>query len=525
MYTLVVVRIRAARNIHRPMLKRLLRAPIRFFEVTPLGRIMNRFTGDMNGVDLFVGLSAGNLTSHLTAVVFTIATISFFVPVLLLAMVPIAYIYVRIGSYYIRASRSLKRITSVTKSPILSLFTETLNGATTIRSFNHNHRFETEFSHKIDDNNRSSYFQTISNSWLSIRIQAVGSLVMFFSGVFVIAAGVGPALAGLCLNLTLMLSDHLINLVKTQSSLEISMNAVERCWEYLKIEQEAEEIVEFNRPAINWPSHGKVSIQNLEMKYSADTPVVLHGISADISAGEKVGIVGRTGAGKSTLALAFFRMIEPSSGTIIIDNMDIRQMGLKDLRSHLTIIPQDPVLFAGTVRYNLDPCGETTDVDLWAALKRAHLVSAGSENGSTGGGSATIAAAENEFVINLDSAVAEGGTNLSAGQRQLLCLARALARKSRVILLDEATASVDTETDSRIQDTIRKELTHCTVLTIAHRLKTVMDYDRVIVLDHGKIIENGKPLDLIEKSSVKAFRKMCEESGEFDELLAIARRA
>ncbi|KAJ3315207.1 hypothetical protein HDU76_002250 [Blyttiomyces sp. JEL0837] len=549
---LVSLRLLASKKIHEQMLHRVLRAPMRFFEVTPIGRIMNRFTNDISSVDRRVSIAAGNSLYNLTLITFVLGTISMFLPALIVIIIPIGYIYIQIGLYYIRTSQSLKRISAVTKTPILSLFFETLNGVSVIRSFKHIDRFEKEFSRRVDDNNRSSYFLFIASAWLSLRIQAVGASVMFVCGLLVVISGVGPSLAGLCLNLTFTLSSEMINLVRNQSEFELAMNAVERCYEYLEIEQEADAIIETNRPAENWPSEGKVSIQSLEMRYSPETPVVLHGISAEIGAREKVGIVGRTGAGKSTMTLAFFRVIEPSGGTIVIDGVDIRQIGLDDLRSHLTIIPQDPILFAGTVRYNMDPFEIVPDADLWAALKRAHLVtpsaierasssasisSASSSGQSTptlseevtlaggnGNGNGKGKEKENECVITLDTQIAEGGSNLSAGQRQLLCLARALARKSRVIMLDEATASVDTETDSRIQDTIRTELTHCTVLTIAHRLKTVVDYDRIIVLDQGKIIENGSPLELIENSPVKAFRKMCEESGEFDELLALAKR-
>ncbi|KAJ3298346.1 hypothetical protein HDU76_006466, partial [Blyttiomyces sp. JEL0837] len=571
----------AARSIHRKMMMRLLRAPLRFFEVTPIGRITNRFTKDISSVDWEVGGATGNLVFHIIAATFVIGTVSYFIPVLLIAMIPITYVYARIGLYYIRTSRSLKRIDSVVKSPMFSQFSETLNGVTTIRAFQHTRRFEKEFSRRVDDFNRANYYLAISNLWLSVRIQAIGTLIMFFSGVFVIAAGIGPGLAGLCLNFTLTLTDTLISLVRMQSWLEMSMNSIERVYEYLNIDQEAPEVIEGNRPGDNWPSQGHVSIRNLEMRYSATTPVVLHGVSAEIGAREKVGIVGRTGAGKSTLTLAMFRILEPSSGTIVIDGVDIRQIGLDDLRSHLTIIPQDPVLFAGTVRTNLDPFGQVSDAELWAALKRAHLATPSTASESVqvtetittttvtrASSSSTLVEEDvvisvsddaaststkkgNEFVITLDTPISEGGSNLSAGQRQLLCLARALAKKSHVIMLDEATASVDTETDGRIQQTIRSEFADCTVLTIAHRLKTIVDCeyqlylfevvaalvgvetktnvspqtdDRVIVLDQGRIIENGSPLELIEKSPVKAFRKMCEETGEFEELVAIAKR-
>ncbi|KAJ3010929.1 UNVERIFIED_CONTAM: hypothetical protein HDU68_001911 [Siphonaria sp. JEL0065] len=537
--------LQAARSLHSAMLKRILRAPLRFFEVTPLGRVMNRFTKDMSSIDWEVGNSAASMTYFVVAFCFVIGTVASVIPAFIFFLIPIGYIYVRIGLYYIRTSRSLKRVESTARSPIFSHFSETLNGVTTIRAFNELSRFSAESSRRFNDSNCATYYLAISNLWLSIRIEAIGTLIVFCAGVLIVATGVAPGLAGLCLNFTLSLTHTLISLVRFQSWMEMAMNSIERCDEYLSIDQEAAAIDPENRPATNWPNDGKISIQELEMRYSADSPVVLHGISAEIGAREKVGVIGRTGAGKSSLTMAMFRIVEPSGGKIVIDGVDVSQIGLEDLRSRLTIIPQDPVLFAGTVRSNLDPFGLLTDSELWTALKRAHLVpsehdkvtrmaSTSSINtlfieDETESSSLSIPHTEtgdnNEFSLALDSPISEGGLNLSAGQRQLLSLARALARGSKIILLDEATASVDNETDARIQATIRSEFANSTVLTIAHRLKTIADYDRVIVLDHGRIIENGRPIDLIENSDLKAFRKMCQETGEFDELVEIARTA
>ncbi|KAI8611877.1 hypothetical protein BC830DRAFT_624097 [Chytriomyces sp. MP71] len=529
--------VRAAKEIHRAMLERIMRTPLRFFEVTPLGRIMNRFTKDMGSVDREVGASAGNTVYNLVAVSFIIGSVASVIPGLLLLLLPIAYCYYRVGMFYIRTSRSLKRIDSVVRSPIFSHFSETLNGVTTIRAFNSLSRFSQESFRRFDVSNRASYFLIVSNLWLSIRIQSLSALIIGCAATLVVATGVGAGLAGLCLNLTLSVTDNLIALVRMQSWLEMVMNSIERCDEYIHLDSEAADVIPDKRPPQSWPTEGRVSIRNLEMRYSPESPLVLHGISAEIEAREKVGIVGRTGAGKSTLTLAFFRIVEPSGGSIVIDGVDTGKIGLDDLRSNLTIIPQDPVLFAGTVRSNMDPFGNIPDDILLNALHRSHLVSS---NGKPAvlehtNSSATLVmdeeendesstrTAEPEFTFTLDSPISEGGSNLSAGQRQLLCLARALAKGSKVILLDEATASVDSETDGRIQATIRSEFTDSTVLTIAHRLKTIVDYDRVIVLDHGVIVENGRPIDLIENSKVNAFRRMCEETGEFEDLVAIAR--
>ncbi|KAJ3080533.1 hypothetical protein HDU99_008120, partial [Rhizoclosmatium hyalinum] len=485
--------IRAARAIHEAMLKKVLRAPLRFFEVTPLGRVMNRFTKDLSSVDWEVGNSTGSLVFFIVQCAIVIGTVSTVLPALFLFLIPLCYVYIRIGQYYIRTSRSLKRIDSVARSPIFSHFSETLNGVTTIRAFNELTRFTEESSRRFNVSNRATYYLSISNLWLSMRIQSLGTLIVFSAGVLIVATGVGPGLAGLCLNFTLTLTDTLIALVRVQSWMEMSMNSIERCDEYIHLEEEAEDIVLGNRPPVSWPQEGKISIQNLQMRYSPDTPVVLHGVDAEIGAREKVGVVGRTGAGKSTLTLAMFRIVEPCGGRIVIDGVDISGIGLDDLRGALTIIPQDPVLFAGTVRSNIDPFETISDAELWAALKRAHLVPSNGDRvrGTSSSSPATVIVedddatanqgsakiVDNEFTLNLDSPISEGGQNLSAGQRQLLCLARALAKGSKVIMLDEATASVDTETDSRIQSTIRTEFAGSTLLVIAHRLRTIIDYD------------------------------------------------
>ncbi|KAJ1562057.1 hypothetical protein HK405_000253, partial [Cladochytrium tenue] len=530
-------KIRAGRKMHAGMLKRVLWAPLRFFETTPMGRIVNRFSKDLQAVDTRVSVATGNTIFQILTLIIVLGTICSVIPALFLVIVPLIYVYAKVGLYYIKTSRSIKRISSVVRSPIFSHFSETLNGISVIRAFHQSRRFQQHMERLIEDSNRAEYFLFISGVWLSVRIQALGSVVVLFTAFLILLAGLGPHLAGLCLNFTLNISDSLIAVVRLQSMLEMSMNAIERCDEYLKLDQEAPAVVPAHRPPPNWPHTGVVSIRALELRYAPELPLVLRGVSAEIGAREKVGIVGRTGAGKSSLSMAFFRIVEPSAGTIVVDGVDLRTIGLRDLRAALSVIPQDPVLFAGDVRANLDPFGACSDADLSSALRRAHLAARPAlldrDDASTvvsieSAGDATSTTASRppgDFSVALDTPVAEGGANFSVGQRQLLCLARALARRSRLVVLDEATASVDSETDARIQDTIRSELGDATVLTIAHRLKTIADYDRVLVLDHGAIIENGSPLSLLEGSPHGAFHRMCEESGEFTELLAIARDA
>ncbi|KAJ1556210.1 hypothetical protein HK405_005084 [Cladochytrium tenue] len=338
----------------------------------------------------------------------------------------------------------------------------------------------------------------------------------------------------------------------------MSLNAVERCNEYSVLEQEPARVVEDYRPGAEWPEEGVVEVKDLSIRYAVDQPLVLKNITFTTKKGEKIGVVGRTGAGKSTLSLAFFRILPHASGTIVIDGMDINRMGLQDLRSRLTIIPQDPVLFTGTVRSNLDPLSEWNDEDLWRVLRSTHVLEslqsasastlaatiateaparleaassssttqveiteAISSSSSSGSGSGEMTAVPGNKTFSLDTMVQENGSNFSQGQRQLLCLARAMLRRTRLIFLDEATASIDAAMDERIQNSIKHEFGDATVFCIAHRLRTVAGFDRVLVLAQGEVVEFGAPAELMERSG-GLFRHMCEDSGDFEELQLIA---
>jgi ABC-type multidrug transport system fused ATPase/permease subunit len=288
------------------------------------------------------------------------------------------------------------------------------------------------------------------------------------------------------------------------------MNSVERVHEYLSLEQEAPPVIEDSRPPAGWPSKGEISVEGLRVAYTPDGEDVIRDLTFRVAAKERVGIVGRTGAGKSTLAIAFFRFVEAAAGRIVIDGVDISCIGLQDLRSNITIIPQDPTLFNGTLRSNLDPFGEHDDAAIWTALRRSHLVEAGQPHPPG--------------LESLDAAVSENGGNFSQGQRQLLAMARALLRTSRVIIMDEATASVDFDTDAKIQQTIRDEFRASSLLCIAHRLRTVIDYDKVLVMDHGQLVEYGHPHTLLQNPD-GLFTSMCEQSGEYSKLIELAKAA
>ncbi|KAI0220819.1 Transporter of the ATP-binding cassette (ABC) [Massospora cicadina] len=497
--------VRASKRLHADLLDRVLRAPMRFFDTTPIGRLVNRFSKDLQCVDQELMPSAGVLLSETLASLAILGMLVGVLPQFMVAAVGIVLAYRWVIQFYIRGSREMKRIESTTRSPIYAHCGETIQGVTTIRAFECEARFLAATYAKVDRNLRCYFYLWVANRWLQIRSDLTGNLVALATGVLLLAfrSRLSPALAGLALSYALNFSSHILWIARYYSVVEMNLNSIERLQEYLSVAPEPPLVVEACRPPPHWPTRGQISIRNLVIRYAADRDPVIRGISFDVRPGEKVGIVGRTGAGKSTLALAFFRFIDAEVGSIAIDGLDIYRLGLNDLRSRLTIIPQDAVLFSGTIRSNLDPFEQHPDQRLWHALRRVHF------------GAPTA--------FTLDQPVTENGRNFSQGQRQLLALARALLRRSRVIIMDEATASVDHATDASIQATIRQEFSHCTLLCIAHRLRTIIDYDRVLVMDRGCVKEFDTPAALLSKPNGH-FRSMCRESGDLESLLQLAGR-
>ncbi|RCI05063.1 hypothetical protein CU098_008718 [Rhizopus stolonifer] len=487
----------ASRRIHMQLLDRVLGAKVRFFDTTPIGRIVNRFSSDLETIDQNVATSLSFLLYSVIATVSVIMLVSAITPAFILPGICIAYVFKRIGFYYLQSSRDLKRLNSVSRSPIYIQFGETIQGVSTVRAFGCQARFTEENYKRIDANNRPFIWMWATNRWLHCRVDVLGAFVGLCTGTVLILSRdwLQPGLAGLSLSYALTFTHHVLWVVRMYAINEMNMNAIERVHEYLEIEQESEsgEYVEES-----WPRTGCVQVEDLVVKYDDNGPAVLRNLSFETRPREKIGIVGRTGSGKSTLALSLFRFMDPVGGRILIDGVDISKVELKLLRSRLTIIPQDPVLFSGTVRSNLDPFDQYSDAVLWEALRRAHLEG-----------------------VELDAVVEESGNNWSQGQRQLIALARALVKKTSLILLDEATSSVDFETDQQIQETIRSEFKDSTLLCIAHRIRTVADYDRILVLDHGQLVEFGTPYELMIKED-GVFQQMCVKSGEYKELLAIA---
>ncbi|GAW25583.1 putative ABC transporter family protein [Rosellinia necatrix] len=493
---------RASKALLHQAVTRTLRAPMSFFDTTPLGRITNRFSRDVDVMD-------NNLTDSMRMYFLTVVTvISVFALIIAffyyfaIALVPLAVIFVLAASYYRASAREVKRFESVLRSVVFAKFSEGISGVASIRAYGLQGRFVEDLRNTIDDMN-SAYYLTFSNQrWLSVRLDLIGNLLVFTTGILVVTSrfSVPPSIGGLVLSYILSIVQMLQFAVRQLAEVENGMNAVERLLHYgTQLEEEAPEHTIDVRPS--WPEKGEIVFNKVEMRYRKNLPLVLKGLSMHVRGGERIGIVGRTGAGKSSIMSTLFRLVEISSGHITIDGIDIATIGLHDLRSRLAIIPQDPTLFHGTVRSNLDPFSEHSDLELWSALRQADLVPHDVGLGDKDPGR-----------IHLDSVVEEDGLNFSLGQRQLMALARALVRGSRIIVCDEATSSVDMETDDKIQKTMAAGFRGRTLLCIAHRLRTIIGYDRICVMDAGRIAELGTPLELWEMEG-GIFRSMCERSG------------
>jgi ABC-type multidrug transport system fused ATPase/permease subunit len=533
----------ASWKLHNRLMGSVTGARFKFFDVTPLGQMMNRFSKDLEALDQEVAPTAIGVASCAFGIIVTIVLIAIITPGFLIAGVLITGAYVFLGAFYLRSSRDLKRLESVQRSPLFQQFGETLSGVTTIRAYGDERRFIRDNLTKINNQARPFIYLWAANRWLAFRTDFLGDLVAFSAGVFVILSlgKIDAGSAGISLSYAIGFAENILWLVRLYASNEQNMNAVERIKEYLDVEQEAAAVVEDNRPPANWPSQGAVEFINYTTRYRKELDPVLRNLTFKIPAREKVGIVGRTGAGKSSLTLAIFRALEADEGKILIDDVDIGLIGLRDLREAITIVPQEPTLFMGTIRTNLDPFNLYTDEQIFDALRRVHLIGPDEStsraeslllpqpptialpDGDGAVDSAEPATPTNKNVfLDLSSPVTESGNNLSQGQRQLLCLARAMLKKPTLLVMDEATASIDYATDTKIQETIR-ELTSTTI-TIAHRLQTIVDYDKVLVLDKGEIVEYAHPWELMRKKD-GLFRSMCDMSGDYDVLAKAAKKA
>lgn len=487
----------------RQAVTRVLRAPMSFFDTTPLGRITNRFSRDVDVMD-------NNLTDAIRMYFFTLAMITSVFGLIIaffhffaVALVPLYLVFIASAVYYRASAREVKRYESLLRSNVFAKFSEGLSGVASIRAYGLKDKFVNDLRKAIDEMN-AAYYLTFSNQrWLSVRLDTIGNMLVFTVGILVVTSrfSVNPSIGGLVLSYILAIVQMLQFSVRQLAEVENGMNAVERI-RYYGTELEEEAPLRTVEVRESWPEKGEIIFDNVEMRYRENLPLVLSGLSMHIKGGERIGIVGRTGAGKSSIMSTLFRLVEITSGSINIDGLDISTLGLHDLRSRLAIIPQDPTLFNGTVRSNLDPFNEHTDLELWAALRQADLIPADntSEDRKT-----------DPSRIHLDTVVEEDGLNFSLGQRQLMALARALVRGSQIIVCDEATSSVDMETDDKIQNTIATAFRGKTLLCIAHRLRTIVGYDRICVMDAGNIAELDTPLELWHKGGI--FRSMCDRSG------------
>ncbi|KAK0395659.1 hypothetical protein QR680_001380 [Steinernema hermaphroditum] len=499
MLSMVFGGLSASRNLHSPMLRNLMRSPMSFFDTTPIGRILNRFGKDIDVVDSLLPLNFRYFVMCIFQVFTTLLIIVISTPIFAIVIIPLAIIYIISLRFYVPTSRQLKRLESVNRSPIYSHFSESVQGAASIRAFGKVGEFCQISADRVDRFVRCKYHNLIANRWLAVRLEFIGNCVVLFAALFGAFSNhwgfpVSAGIIGLSISYALNITEVLNFAVRQISELETNIVSVERLKEYSETSTEAEWRVEGSSMPPGWPMSGKIELTGYSTRYRPGLELVVRGLTVDVRGGEKIGIVGRTGAGKSSLTLALFRMIEPADGKIVIDGIDVAKIGLHELRGNLTIIPQDPVLFSGTLRFNLDPFRRYSDDQIWTALELAHLKTFAK---SLAGG--------------LEYVITEGGDNISVGQRQLVCLARALLRRSKVLVLDEATAAVDLATDALIQETIRREFKESSVLTIAHRLNTILDYDRVLVLDNGEMKEFGEPDALLSDPS-SAFYSMATDA-------------
>ncbi|XP_026778605.1 ATP-binding cassette sub-family C member 9 isoform X2 [Pangasianodon hypophthalmus] len=476
----------AATNVHHNLLNKIIHAPLRFFDVTPLGQILNRFSADTNIIDQHIPPTLESLTRSTLLCLSAIGIIAFVTPAFLIALVPLGVAFYFIQKYFRVASKDLQDLDDSTQLPLLCHFSETAEGLTTIRAFRHETRFRQRMLELTDTNNIAYLFLSAANRWLEVRTDYLGAVIVLTAAVAAIwmsSYGVQPGLVGLGLTYALTVTNYLNWVVRNLADLEVQMAAVKKVNSFLSTESENYEgSIDVSQVPEDWPQHGEIKIQDLCVRYDPILKPVLKHVNAFINPGEKVGICGRTGSGKSSLSLAFFNMVDVFEGKIIIDGIDICKLPLHTLRSRLSIILQDPVLFSGSIRFNLDPECTCTDDRLWEALEIAQLKNM--VKALPGG---------------LDAVVTEGGENFSVGQRQLFCLARAFVRKSSILIMDEATASIDMATENILQKVVMTAFADRTVVTIAHRVHTILTADLVIVMKRGNILEYGKPEALMEQ--------------------------
>ena len=489
--------IRASRTVHKEMIESLIRAPIpTFHEIVPKGQILNRFSSDINSVDRGGMDSFLNILTTAISFVTCIGICGYYEPYSLLTIPIILFVGIKISNFYRKSSRELKRIESQKISPVLNLCNEVIPGTTTIRAFDFQQKYLSLFHENVDEHLKFRIINNGCNQWFDMNLDLVSfsfvafliSFTIFFKNKFSASA------VAIIYTYCDKMKNNLIRGLHTLTWYENSMIGYERCIEFTKCPSEAPLKKVGDESLENWPNKGQIEFINFSVKYRPDTEIVLKNISFKIEGKEKVGIVGRTGSGKSTITLCLFRILEPLEGKILIDDIDINSIGLNKLRNNLTIIPQDPALFGGSLRYNIDPLEKSTDNEIIHVLEKI--------------GFDYIVKRNNK---GLNQEIAEGGSNLSVGEKQLICITRAILRKSKIIIMDEATASIDYKTEEIIQKAISELLNDSTFITIAHRIKTIINYDRIITLDNGQIVDFDTPKNLL-KDKTSLFYELYSKS-------------
>ncbi|XP_055785728.1 ATP-binding cassette sub-family C member 4-like [Salvelinus fontinalis] len=489
------VLVKAAQSLHNRMFNSILRTPVRFFDINPIGRVLNRFSKDIGQLDAALPWTFVDFIQIFLQIIGVIAVAASVIPWILIPLVPLVIVFLFLRRYFLQTSRDVKRLESTTRSPVFSHLSSSLQGLWTIRAFRAEERFQNTFDAYQDLHSESWFLFLVTSRWFAVRLDGMCAVFVTITafGCLLLRDQVEAGSVGLALSYAVTLMGMFQWGVRQSAEVENMMTSVERVVEYTELESEAPWETQ-KRPPPEWPSQGLITFDRVSFSYSSDGPVVLKDMKAMFRPKEKVGIVGRTGAGKSSLVSALFRLAEPE-GRIYIDGVLTSEIGLHDLRQKMSIIPQDPVLFTGTMRKNLDPFSQHTDEDLWNALQEVQLKSA-----------------VEELPNKMETVLAESGSNFSVGQRQLVCLARAVLRKNRILIIDEATANVDPRTDELIQKTIRDKFRECTVLTIAHRLNTIIDSDRILVLDAGQIHAYDEPYTLLQNHD-GIFFKMVQQTG------------
>ncbi|KAM3068375.1 hypothetical protein ACMFMG_009513 [Clarireedia jacksonii] len=511
--------IRASKVLFENLCFCVLRTPLRWMDTVPLGRILNRFTADFNVVDGRLANDIGFGAHNFFLLIGIICTGVFVSPYILIMSTVLLALCIYVALLYLPGAREVKRLESTAKSPIFEQFGSALTGVGTIRAFDKTDVYIRRMWSKIDDHSTTFWHLWVFNRWMGWRMSFIGGFfATIVAAVIILIPEIDASLAGFALSFALAYGETVMWSIRHYTNLELNMNAAERIIEYSNLKTES---LEGADPPAAWPTEGRLEVNDLVVGYAPDLPPVLKGLTFRVERNERVGVVGRTGAGKSSLTLALFRFLEATQGSILIDGLDISKINLHSLRSRLAIIPQDPVLFSGTVRTNLDAFDDHNDSELYDALERVQLIPPTGASTPSASGTSTPTLQKNKNIFkSLTSPITEGGLNLSQGQRQLLCLARAIVSHPKIMVLDEATSAVDMETDALIQRSIRQEFNDSTLIVIAHRLSTIADFDKILVMGEGKVIEFGTPRDLIGKEG-GVFKGMVEESGERSKLEAL----